>query len=178
MKIFNYLIGIVILSSACYMVSCDIAETNVNNSNNKSNITKDKIYSCSAPPVRCSLPSYCNNGNGDHFCLYLRYGTTKEEFNYFNVAYALVTHSGRDCNNNVFGCTYLTIGGSASSMGCVLPWCSNNCVYTRSVCLVTVDGKYYTGSVQFSYANYSGCTIDVYETEYTCDFGGIESQNN
>jgi len=169
MKPIKILASVIFLLLLGYLISCDITETN-----RKENLNIDGFSDCNDPPDRCLVPSYCDSGKGEHFCLYLFYGDTEEEFNYSNIEKVKVTHTGVDCNDNSYYCSYVTIGAGSQAMGCVLPWCNDYCSYTRSVCLETYDNKTYTGSRSFSYIDYEDCTVYVYQVEGLCDFGGIE----
>ena len=113
-----------------------------------------------------------------HLCLYLFNGDTDSLFNYFNIYKAEVIHTGYDCANNSYYCRYVTSGSSAYGMGCVLPWCDDDCIYTRFVCIQTNDNKTYTGQRTFGYDGFDGCTVTVYESDTQCDFGGIEKIYN
>ncbi|MFZ4592330.1 MAG: hypothetical protein ACOYN6_15115 [Ignavibacteria bacterium] len=180
MKTLKLFVLLSALISISYLLSCDMNKNSGldNSVGNKVKSETDTQGECNANPDRCPIPSYCNNGKGVHFCLYLRYGDSQEEFDYANIVTARVTHTGTDCNGNTYYCNYIVSGTNATTMGTVLPWCSNYCQYTRTVCLVTSDNKTYTGSITFSYINYSGCTVDLYLSEENCDFGGIERNEN
>jgi hypothetical protein len=179
MKTINFILGLIILALLSYLISCDVMDTNSGKAIDNNYINNNGKMACNADPFRCTIPSSCNNGKGEHICLSLVYGDTEEEFNYSSIRKAKVWHVGRDCDSNLYYCSYITTDGNPQSMGCVLPWCNNNCSYTRTVCLVTYDNVTYTGSVQFSYANYNGAVIHLYESQAVCDFeGDIERNDN
>ncbi|HCN36860.1 MAG TPA: hypothetical protein DIS94_04000 [Bacteroidetes bacterium] len=165
--------NIIFSISMISLVSCNITETEVNKS-----FEVAKLNSCYAPPDKCTLPSYCNNGNGEHICLYIFSPITDSEIDYSIIYKAKVTTSGTDCNNNSFSCSYITYNGNPTTLGSVIPWCNTNCSYTRTICFVTNSGKTYIGSVNFSYPLTAGVNVYVYETTGECDFGGVELQEN
>ena len=158
-----------------YLLSCDMNKNTFYDpiTNNEGN-NLDTFGECNEYPDRCPFPSSCNNGKGEHFCLIIYYGDTYEEFDYENIKTVRVTHTGKDCNNNNYYCKYVIPGGGQSYMGCVLPWCDDDCIYTRTVCLETYDDKVYSGSRTFSYSEYTGCQVTVYLSTEVCDFGGID----
>lgn len=159
-----------------YLISCDITESDVNE-----NFEVGNLSGCNAQPDKCPIPSYCNDGKGEHICLRLHYMSSETEFDYSLIYKAKVTHSGTDCNNNSYYCSYVTGGGNPTSMGVVLPWCSTNCLYLRSVCIETYDGKIYSGSTSFSYPLPPNEVVRVYVYETIggkCDFGGVEFQED
>lgn len=179
MKTTNLVIGFSILFLFSYLISCDVNDITKSNSINKQYTNDNEKLACSASPDRCPIPSSCSNGNGEHFCLYLRDGLTKEDFDCSSIHKVSVSHIGRDCDSNIYICNYSeTNGGTSYSLGCKLPWCSDNCSYTRSVCLLTYDNITYTGSVQFSYINYAGVWIDLYESQAFCNFGEEERNDD
>ncbi len=180
MKTVKVAILLVTLISISYLLSCDMNKNSVVDSNALKDVktSSGNQNEIDAPPDKCPVPSYCNNGNGEHFCLYLIDGTTNEDFIYGNIKNVRVTHTGTDCAGYTYYCNYILNGGNASSMGCVLPWYTNNCQYTRTVCLETKDNEIYTGSRTFGYQEYTGCAVTVYLTDNSCDFGGIERNND
>lgn len=180
MKTVKLAILLVALISISYLLSCDMNKNSgLNNSvGNKEKSETDTQGECNSYPDRCPVPSYCNQGKGVHFCLYLIDGDSKEVFDYQNIEFARVIHSGKDCNNNTYYCNYVVTGSNPTTMGTVLPWCDNNCEYTRTVCLKTYDGETYAGSTTFSYSNYSGCTVELYHSNVECVPPGIENNND
>lgn len=166
-------INIIFLGAIIFLVSCDITESEVNKS-----YEVGKLTGCYAPPDKCTIPSYCNEGIGEHLCVYLVDPYTDTEINYFDIYKAKITHSGTYCNNNSYYCSYVTNGGNPTTLGAVLPWCNTNCSYTRTICYETYGGKTYTGSINFSYPLSSTGLLNlyVYETTGNCDFGGVELQ--
>jgi hypothetical protein len=176
MKTVKLAILLVTLISISYLLSCDMNKNSVvdNSVGNTGKSETDTQSECNAPANKCPLPSYCDNSKGVHFCLSIYDGNTKEVFNYLNIKTVRVIHSGYDCDNVSYYCDYVISGSNPTDMGCVLPWCSSYCIYTRTVCLETYDNETYTGSVTFGYDGYSGCEVDVYPSSTNCDFGGIE----
>jgi hypothetical protein len=176
MKTLKIFLSLALLSFIGYLISCDVVETD------KSKIKNDIdfITECYDTLDRCPVPSYCNNSKGEHFCLYLHNGETDEEFEYIYIKKIIVTHenTSKDCLGNSYYCRYIIDGSGPTEMGCVSPWCSDSCVYTRSVCLITYGDVVYTGTRVFGHKNYSGCTVTVYQSDGDCDFGGIEINNN
>ncbi|MGB9696338.1 MAG: hypothetical protein ACP5P3_02965 [Ignavibacteria bacterium] len=132
---------------------------------------------CNTPADKCLIPSHCPS---QHVCLYLIDESYSREFEYASVKRIRVIHTGTDCDSNFYFCTYVVSGGNPTSMGCVLPWCSNNCRYNRSVCLETFDGKTYTGDTTFSYPlpPTGRVYVRIHRTQTECDFGGIEKIND
>ncbi|MCX6156833.1 MAG: hypothetical protein NTY74_02515 [Ignavibacteriae bacterium] len=180
MKTLKLFVLLSALISISYLLSCDMNKNSVVESPaiKDGRSTTGNQNEIDAPPDKCPIPSSCNNGNGEHLCLYLTNGTTNEEFVYGNIRKIRVTHTGTDCVGNSYYCNYILNGGNATTMGCVLPWYTNYCQYTRTVCLETYDNETYTGSRTFGYQNFSGCTVTVYLTDNSCDFGGIERNND
>jgi hypothetical protein len=139
------------------------------------------LSGCNAQPDKCPIPTYCNDGKGEHLCLYIFFMNSETEFDYSTIYKAKVTHSGTDCNNNSYYCSYITGGSNPTAMGAVLPWCSTNCSYLRSVCIETYDRKIYSGSTSFSYPLPPNEVVRVYVYETIggkCDFGGVEFQED
>lgn len=174
MKTLKYFFSFVILLIIGYLISCDVVEPDKSKIINNT----DFLSECNDPADKCAIPSYCDSGKGEHFCLYLFNGDTGTEFNYSSIYRVVVTHTGFDCDSISYYCRYVSGGSNPTGLGCVLPWCSNKCIYTRGVCLVTTDNRTYTGSRTFGYQGYSGCTVTVYESDTQCDFGGIEKIHN
>lgn len=172
MKNKSIIISLILVFIIIYLSSC-----NYSIDGNKEIISQSDNFECVSDSNKCGIPSYCNNGHGKHICLNIFYKDTEEEFDYETIYKVLVTHVGKDCNNNDYYCSYVTTGSSPTGMGCVLPWCSNYCSYRRTVCLQTTDNKTYTGYRDFQYYNYNGATVAVYETQTQCDFGGSSRQN-
>jgi hypothetical protein len=174
MKTLKIFLSLALLSFIGYLISCDVVEPDKNKIINNTDFLSD----CNTPADKCAIPTYCDSGKGEHFCLYLYNGDTDTEFNYSSIYRVIVTHTGVDCDSISYYCRYISGGSNPTGLGCVLPWCSSNCRYIRSVCLLTTDNKTYEGSVTFGYSNYSGCRDTVYQTDGECDFGGIEKIYN
>jgi len=180
MKTLKIFLSVLLLIFVSYLLSCDLNKESVSDNPVKITVGNnfDTFGECNEYPDRCSVPSNCEGGKGEHFCMIIYYGDTNEEFDYENIKTIRVTHTGKDCNNNDYNCNYIIPGGGQTYMGCVLPWCDSDCVYTRSVCFETFDNKFYTGSRTFGYVGYSGCQVTVYQTEGECDFGSVERNDS
>lgn len=180
MKTLKLFVLLSALISISYLLSCDVNKNSVVDSPSlkEGNSTTGNQNEIDAPPDKCPIPSYCNNGNGEHFCLYLIDGNTNETFSCANIKNVRVTHTGTDCAGNSYYCNYVRTTGSETTLGCVLPWYTNYCQYTRTVCLETKDNEIYTGSRTFGYQGYTGCAVTIYPTDNSCDFGGIERNND
>ncbi len=137
MKTLKIFFSFALLSFIGYLISCDVVEPDKSKIINKT----DFLSECNAPYNKCPLPSYCDSGRGMHFCLLLYNGDTDTEFDYFNIYKVEVLHTGFDCADNSYYCRYVTSGSSSTGMGCVLPWCDDDCIYTRWVCIQTNDNK-------------------------------------
>lgn len=104
MKTLKSVLTIIILSISLYFISCDIIEQDKNNNlNTNTNIHFDNS-DCDTDPVKCTIPSYCNNGKGMHFCLTLNYGDLGDEFDYESISHVNVTHVGKDCSGANYSC--------------------------------------------------------------------------
>ena len=121
MKTLKFSILLIALISISYLLSCDVNKNSVVDSPvvNKGNSNTDTQSDCNAPPNKCPVPSYCNNGNGVHFCLYINDGDSKEAFNYLNIKTVRVTHTGFDCDSISYYCNYVINGSNPTDKGTV-----------------------------------------------------------
>jgi hypothetical protein len=158
MKTLRIISTFILLILLGYIISCDINNPVKNEVSNKTDGSHNECI------FNCKLNDYCCQNNcRSHFCLDLSISINEVEW-------VDVWHTGNDCQNNAFNCSYhLTEPESSYAAGCYVPN-GPNVYITRYVCGKTKNGLHFYGQLTFHPAD-PGCIVPLqFNSGFVCPY--------